>query len=123
MTVHINIAAWLLILFAASGLTAEGGPDYSGRWEAKVFLAKVYADMEQRGDQIKGVAYVHQPWGKVDVYHFQGWVRNGQVTASHFTGHVFKGVVTPEGTVAGVLTTAKGYNLKVEASRSSGPVK
>ncbi len=91
--------------------------DFSGRWEAWVMGSKIEALIAQNGDKIKGVAYVFDPTGKKDAYHFQGQVRGSSIQAFHTDGHVFSGSLTRDRRLVGSLRTASGHAVTVAASK------
>lgn len=129
------VAALLLVLcFASSsggaadsavsaplaGAAEQKRLDYSGIWEGRCLFSKVEAHVQQKGDRIKGVALVHTFTGDVNPYHFKGRIRDGQVEASHFRGHTFRGSFVSPDEVRGSITTAeKGHVFKLNAQKVS----
>ena len=103
-----------------NGASSGSALNYTGIWEGRCMLSKVEAHMVHEGDTVRGVAYVHGPDGAVNPYHFNGEIRDGVVTASHFRGHLFTGEFTGPDTVSGTVKTAKkGYVLQLSAQRVS----
>ena len=91
--------------------------DFSGRWDGWVMGSKIEAKIAQKGDKISGVAYVFDPMGKKDAYHFQGRVQGTSIQASHTDGHVFSGSLTRDRRLVGSLRTASGRAVAVTASK------
>ncbi len=91
--------------------------DFSGRWEAWVMGSRIEAKIAQNGDKISGVAYVFDPTGKKDAYHFQGQVQGSSIQASHTDGHVFSGSLTRDRRLVGSLRTASGHAVTLAASK------
>ena len=110
----LSVLAFMLL----SGLPAWSAEfDFSGRWEAWVMGSKIEAKIAQIGDKISGVAYVFDPMGKKDTYHFQGHVRGSNIQASHTDGHVFSGSLTRDRRLVGSLRTSSGRAVAVAASK------
>ena len=113
-----RIAALALAVVAALLAGARPGlargVDLSGHWETRVFLHKITARVEQNGEALKGVVYVHGFDGKKDSYHFKGTCRDGHIEAAHRQGHRFEGTVTPDGGIRGILTTRMGKKLSLQ---------
>jgi hypothetical protein len=77
---------------------------------------KVKAKINQKGKRLNGVVHIYNWLGKRNTYHFKGFVENGNITAAHHQGHTFRGRVTSQGTIIGVLRTRKGRRVPVEVS-------
>ncbi|MEW6264732.1 MAG: hypothetical protein AB1641_16795 [Thermodesulfobacteriota bacterium] len=86
-------------------------------WESDYLWADIIAHVEKDQDRISGVVYVIGLFGKKDVYHFTGTIRQGLVTAAHYSGHRFQGALKSEDEVEGVVTSRGGYVFKVNARR------
>ncbi len=89
----------------------------SGRWNGSVMAHAVEIDVNQKGQEIDGVARLFSPFGKKSVYHFKGSVDGPRVQGAHHSGHRFQGNRTADGSVSGVLTTKQGHKLNVQVFR------
>lgn len=106
----------LLILFAAFHAWASE-PNVSGRWEAHIMGSRIEARIDQNRNRISGVAYIFDPFGKKDTYHFQGHIQGGRIQVAHGDGHVFSGSLTQADQLVGVIRAASGRQVAVTASR------
>lgn len=112
---HIFFFAAFLL---AAPLSVSGAENIAGAWVSSAMSSSMEAHVEQENASIKGVVYIYPPLGGKDVYHFTGTIQNGQVHASHFSGHTFDGRLLPTGEIEGALVTAKkGYRLDLVARR------
>nr|WP_287410380.1 hypothetical protein [Pseudodesulfovibrio sp.] len=91
----------------------------TGVWKGRYFIADLIAHIEQTNSRISGHAEIHQPFGKVDIYHFSGTVRGNRVIAAHHKGSTFEGLVMNQDAIAGIVTTYKGNKLHISAKRVS----
>lgn len=110
-------AAIIITLMSMCVPAAGAGVNIAGNWESRLMGSLIQAKVDQRGNNLSGVAYVYSPLGHKDTYHFTGKVNGARVVASHHDGHLFSGNVTPDGHLVGVLKTRGGYRVAVEASR------
>jgi hypothetical protein len=113
----VIILLGLLLMFMAASMVLGSEDDLAGLWKGTSCLSQITAEVSQHGDQLDGVLTVLGPFHRKDVYHFTGICKDGQVTASHYTGHAFQGCISAPGKVRGVLTTKTGVKLQVEAER------
>lgn len=112
------IAAFVVSpLFILWSLPAFSVIDISGTWRASSMGAVIEATIQQKGHLISGVALVHNPNGKTNIYHFSGGINGNRVTAAHHDGHRFAGSINSKGQLVGVLRTKRGYKVSVAASR------
>jgi hypothetical protein len=95
---------------------AFAAPNFSGRYTMWVFGTKVYADVNQQGKKISGVAWFYDFWRKKITFHFNGYYDKGKVYASHHSGHVFRGRVVNNNRLVGVITTKDGLRIPVDTS-------
>ena len=105
------------ILLAAAGGAAATDKKAPEVWESSFLKYRAVAYMEEEDGKVWGVLYFHQPFGKMDTYHFTGTVKDGHIEASHYTGHHFEGTMVNEDEVVGVVTHRRGYSMKVTAHR------
>jgi hypothetical protein len=110
-------ALFIALCMVTSFPAFASGADMSGTWVASAMGSRLEAHVKQSGTNMSGVAYVYDPFGKRDTYHFKGIVNGNQVTASHHEGHVFTGTILGPGQVTGTLRTRGGHQLAVSASR------
>ena len=68
--------------------------------------------------EARGVVLLRIYNGDVDVYHVEGVVRNGRITARHHSGHRFEGKYTSPDTVDGVITLKSGRKVSLTAKRT-----
>ncbi len=108
------VAVLLTVVPFAQFADAE---NIAGRWHGSLVGHKIEVDVNQNGDQVNGAAKLYDPFGKKDVYHFKGAINGNQVSGAHTSGHRFDGVLTPQGTISGVLTTKGGQRANVELRR------
>lgn len=106
-----------LFLVVLPATAAVAGLNLSGNWQAVVHGLVIKATMNQHGDAIDGVAYVHSLGGKKDTFHFKGNVSGAKIQVAHHSGHRFSGTVTGDGRIKGVLTTKQGTKAPVELTR------
>jgi hypothetical protein len=107
----------ILTLAIGVGVVWAAGFNIAGNWQANVLGTVIKANVNQNGRAISGVANVYNLFGKKDVYHFTGAVDNGKIIASHHSGHVFNGNISPGGQIEGVLRTSDGHKIGVVATR------
>ena len=112
----IILSATLLLVCMAVPITCLAW-DLRGLWIARQMGVRLEATVEQNGNSVSGVAFVHSGGGKKDTYHFNGQIQGNKVTARHSDGHVFSGQVLNDAHVKGVLKTKGGYRIPVEATR------
>ncbi len=109
-----------LLLAAAligAGPSLAGGPGLDGVWKASCLGSAIEATVRQEGDALSGVCHVTGPLGQRDTYHFSGWAVQNEVLAWHHNGRLFRGRLQPNGHLSGVLYTATGQDLALEAVR------
>lgn len=115
MKKNLIVGAALVLLFMASAPCWAW--NLEGQWVANQMGARLEAVIEQAGNEISGVAYLHNPSGKVDTYHFKGVIQGNKVKAGHYSGHTFSGQILDENNLKGVVRTKKGYKVSVLAKR------
>jgi hypothetical protein len=111
------LAAVIILLMSTCVSAAGTAVNIAGNWESRLMGSLIQAKVDQKGNNVSGVAYVYSPLGHKDTYHFTGKVEGARVVASHHDGHLFSGNVTPDGHLIGILKTKNGYRVAVEASR------
>jgi hypothetical protein len=84
-------------------------------WETEVMGVKVRGTAQRRDNEIKGVLYIYPPLSDKWTYHWFGKIEGNKVSASHSDGHSFSGLITPERTVEGVVTTKDGHRIPLKA--------
>jgi hypothetical protein len=100
--------------------TAAAEINFTGIWEGPCLLSTVVAHVHHEGNRLHGVAFVHAPDGEINPYHFEGELRDGVITASHFRGHTFTSSMLSADAVKGTIKTAKkGYVIPLRAKRTS----
>jgi len=105
------------MILAATPRVAGAEENLSGEWEYTFLGYRLEAHVEHRGESIQGVAYLHSPMGTKDTYHFTGTFHQGEVVASHHSGHTFRGQLISADEVMGVLVTARGERWTLTARR------
>lgn len=113
----IPTAICLLSFVLASTFFAEAA-ELTGKWEASILGHRVKAEALQQGENLSGVAYLYDLFGNRSTWHFKGLVKGNKVVASHHTGHVFNGDVTPDGRLVGVLSTNNGHKIPIDVKGS-----
>ena len=83
-------------------------------FETSVMGSRIRGTVERKGSDLRGVVYVYPLFGGKDTYHFNGKINGNRVVASHSNGHVFRGTLTPERKVKGVLTTSRGVRIPLD---------
>lgn len=84
-------------------------------WETEVMGIKVRGNAQRRDNEIKGVLFIYPPMSDKWTYHWFGKIEGNKVSASHSDGHSFTGMITPERTVEGVVTTKDGHKIPMKA--------
>jgi len=113
-----KILALAVVAVIFTSFSAFGAPVHvSGNWEASGMGARLVVQIQQNGSQIGGVAYVHEPMGNVNTYHFTGKVDGNKVTAFHHSGHSFVGTALDGNHLKGTLTSKDGHRIPVDLSR------
>jgi len=116
--------AFLLFLAAVvpagvpAGAQASPQPDVTGLWVADFFGNRVECHLEQRGQFLYGVAYVHTRTGEKNTYHIAGLVLDNTIRAMHGSGNTFVGAVQGENTVAGTFAFKDGPSFAMQAERT-----
>ena len=104
----------LEILAIPEGVSAS---NLTGVWEAWKLGVRVSANVKQTGNNLSGVAYVYNLFGKRDTYHFDGSVQGDKVVGRHHDGMAFSGTITPQGHVEGILKTVEGMKIPISIFR------
>ena len=65
----------------------------------------------------RGVLHLRLANGQVDVYHFNGSVKDNAVAASHSSGHTFRGRLSAPDKVEGTINLKNGMKIKLEGKR------
>ncbi len=68
--------------------------------------------------EARGVVLLRIYNGDVDVYHVEGTVRNGRITARHHSGHTFEGTYDSPDRVSGTITLKSGRRISLKAKRT-----
>jgi hypothetical protein len=91
-------------------------------WEGTHFFSSFRGGCCVEGERMRGVLYVRNPWGKVDVYHITGqWnALDATFHAFHHSGHRAQGRLLSADTVRLDITTRNGKNFSVHATRVPG---
>jgi len=113
----------LLILHSlAVCVCASSGEEQRELWTGRLYSSTYRAGIciKSNGD-MHGALYLRQANGAVDRYTVVGKIDGDLITATHHSGHKFKGRFTSKDTVRGELTLKNGYKLKVRAQRSPNP--
>ncbi len=110
--------AIIMSLFALLSTVASAEEfSVSGQWEFIFLGHRLSARMEHREEAIEGVAYLYNPGGKVDTYHFNGSLKDRKLIASHYSGHTFQGEVVSLNEITGVLRTKNGEEMSITLVR------
>ena len=109
----------LSVCAVGSAKPADAPQDMTGLWEAEFFGNRVECHLEQRGQFLYGVAYVHTRAGERNAYHLGGIVDNGRIRAQHGSGNYFEGSLQSEGTVAGTFFFKDGPSVPMQAQRTA----
>lgn len=67
--------------------------------------------------KVRGVLHLRLANGQVDVYHFEGSVKDNAIEASHSSGHRFKGRLSAPDKVEGTISLKNGMKIKLEGKR------
>ncbi len=106
---------------AAQDATVGRDAAVAGWWEGGLYGSSVVARMEQDGQMLSGLVTVTGLGGQKDLYHVAGAVFGNKMYVLHGAGHVFEGEVTDGRAIQGVLTTAGGKKLPLNAQRIPPP--
>ena len=68
--------------------------------------------------EARGVVLLRIYNGDVDVYHVEGTVRNGRITARHHSGHTFEGKYDSSDRASGTITLKSGRRISLKAKRT-----
>lgn len=101
-----------------AGAQASASADVTGLWVADFFGNRVECHLEQRGQFLYGVAYVHTRTGEKNTYHIAGLVLDNAIRAMHGSGNTFVGAVQGENTVAGTFAFKDGPSFAMQAERT-----
>lgn len=108
-----------ILLWAALGQAALAGEkDITGLWVTSMYGNAVECHLEQRGQFLYGVAQVTTRSGERNTYHLGGLIANGEVRASHGSGHGFVGKLEGENRIAGQFTFKDGPTIGMQAERT-----
>ena len=112
----------LLMHYLASISGASPAEERRELWTGSLYSSTYRAGIciKSNGDMY-GALYLRQANGAVDRYSIVGKVEGNRITASHHSGHEFKGSFVSEDTVRGELTLKNGYKMDVQALRSREP--
>ena len=112
----------LAIQYLALISCAASGEERRELWTGSLYNSTYRAGIciKSNGD-LYGALYLRQASGVVDRYTIRGRADGERVTASHHSGHVFKGRFASENTVQGELTLKNGHTLNVRALRGPEP--
>ncbi len=84
-------------------------------WETEVMGVRVTGNAQRRGNELRGVLHIYPPMSHKWTYHWTGKIEGDTVVASHTDGHSFRGTITPEKVVVGVVTTKDGRKIPLRA--------
>lgn len=98
---------------AQGNTDAEWGP--VKHWETEVMGVRVKGNAQRRNNEIRGVLHIYPPLSHKWTYHWSGKIEGETVVASHTDGHKFRGRITPERVVVGVVTTKDGRKIPLRA--------
>lgn len=84
-------------------------------WETEVMGVRVKGNAQRRNNEIRGVLHIYPPLSHKWTYHWSGKIEGETVVASHTDGHKFRGTITPEKVVVGVVTTKDGRKIPLRA--------
>ncbi|MBF0529494.1 MAG: hypothetical protein HQK55_09535 [Deltaproteobacteria bacterium] len=122
MNYKIAMAFLIAVCFSADPIEGLAEtPNLSGVWESSVMFSDIVAQVEQNGETISGVVYIHGAYGKIITYHISGTVKDGFISAAHYQGHRFLGQLQPDGQVSGRIITASGKSVALIAHRRKSP--
>ncbi|MDR1856985.1 MAG: hypothetical protein LBR22_07480 [Desulfovibrio sp.] len=121
------IAACLLLLALCGPvpLQAASVPDASDEtkelWTGSLYTStyRVGLCFSPKGT-LRGVVHLRLMSGQVDVYHINGTVKDGRVTASHSSGHSFTGRLVAPDRVKGRIVLKSGRKIDLEGTRHRG---
>jgi len=85
------------------------------QWETEVMGVRVKGNAQRRDNEIRGVLHIYPPLSHKWTYHWTGKIEGDSVVASHTDGHTFRGSITPERVVIGVVTTKDGRKIPLRA--------
>ncbi len=124
---HMYAALCLIACLAvfprpALSAEAEAGTERRELWTGSLYSSTYRAGVciDARGN-LRGAVYLKQVSGDVDRYTISGHVDGDRITASHHSGHSFKGRFVSPREVKGELTLKNGQKLEVRAQRSMDP--
>jgi tetratricopeptide (TPR) repeat protein len=93
-------------------------PDWnslSGTWHATYMGVQITLEASCSGSAVSGVMRINGLGGKTDVYHFTGTVDyEGNIRATHHSGHSFQGRLAEGRRLVGVLNTRFGKTIPVD---------
>jgi len=86
----------------------------SGSWEGIYMGSKLKMQFQQSGQKINGTVRVRPPGAAENVFSFTGTFEHGKVVVSHVSGSNFRGMLTDDRRLVGVLTTPDGARIPVD---------
>jgi len=86
----------------------------SGSWEGVYMGSKLKMQFQQSGQKISGTVRVRPPGAAENVFSFTGTFEQGKVLVSHVSGSNFKGMLTDDRRLVGVLTTPDGARIPID---------
>lgn len=89
---------------------------WSGSLYTSSYRAGVCIDPES--GKVRGVLLLRTMGGQVDTYHFWGSMDNGDIRASHSSGHNFQGRFISGEAVTGTITLKSGRNIELTGTRT-----
>lgn len=92
-------------------------------WTGRLYTSTYRAGVCVRPDgDLRGVLLLRLASGAVDVYHFQGRMENGDITARHSSGHKFQGRFADENAVVGKIVLKSGRRVDLRGRRVRGTI-
>ncbi|MDO5484441.1 MAG: hypothetical protein Q4F27_05985 [Desulfovibrionaceae bacterium] len=93
--------------------------EVSELWTGSLYSSSYRAGVCFAADgKVRGVLHLRLSGGKVDVYHFYGHSRDGQIEVRHSSGHVFKGRLASSDAVEGMVRLKNGMKIRMEGKRT-----
>jgi hypothetical protein len=90
----------------------------TGDWDASYMGRRVRMSVLQHvGKRVSGALRISNPGGVEEVYSFSGTFDRGDIRVSHRDGHSFRGTLSSDGKLAGVLRMRNGQEISVNLSK------
>ncbi|WP_298031657.1 hypothetical protein [uncultured Desulfovibrio sp.] len=97
---------------------AEAPVEVRELWTGSLYTSSFRVGMcvSARG-AVRGVLHLRLANGQVDVYHFNGSVKDNAIEASHSSGHTFRGRLSAPDKVEGTINLKNGMKIRLEGKR------